>query len=83
MKCRPAYCDMHLSLSENGLLLLKIISKKCPNALSYCVITTYILTEFSAPLALKDPVFCKFSHLKNASLPINLLKVELVKTGVL
>ena len=40
------------------------------------------LTEFNAPLALKDPVFCKFSALKNAFRPINLSNVEFVNTGV-
>jgi hypothetical protein len=42
-----------------------------------CSATLMNLTEFNAPLALKDPVFCKFSALKNAFRPINLSNVEL------
>jgi len=49
----------------------------------YLFLFYILLTELSAPLALKDPVFCRFSDLKNAFLPIKLLKVVLVKISVL
>ena len=41
-----------------------------------------ILTAFRAPLALKEPVFWKFSHFMNTFLPTILLRVCEVMTGV-
>lgn len=41
-----------------------------------------ILAAFNAPLALKEPVFCRFSALKNTFLPTIESRVELVKYGV-
>ena len=36
-----------------------------------------------APLALKEPVFCRFSHLKKSDFCANASSVEDVSTGVL
>jgi hypothetical protein len=37
---------------------------------------------FVAPLILNDPVFCRFSHLKNNCAPASSLRDRLVNTGV-
>lgn len=57
----------------------RILSKK--NNLSKVLFNT-ILAAFNAPLALKDPVFCRFSALKKTFLPTIESRVELVKYGV-
>lgn len=42
-----------------------------------------LLTALQAPLALKDPVFCKFSALKYSCLPARAFRFWEVRTGVL
>lgn len=64
---------MFISKSVCRILSPKNLSKDLFNT---------ILAAFNAPLALKEPVFCRFSALKNTFLPTIESRVELVKYGV-